>query len=788
MGAALLAMGLQGCQEEEIITGQDNIFKLEATKALTTRTTTDEEGNVYWSQGDKLLVFGQNGSWGTLTLETEDAGKPEGTFSGIINGEIEDLKYAVYGDATRNFNTVSIDYTGYTYPNSNSPMKGVISNGKVGMEHLYGMVRLEILNFPKTESTLVLKGNGIAGTGVWNGITFTAESSSDEITVKIPAGKREATMIIDIPVFVSASTVNLTVELNGNPYKKSGETGSATSIKTKLQVGALNVSNMPKMEVKGNELTEATDWSDDVEDEDQLEDEDNDGTYLIMNAEDLAVFASMVNSGVSFKGKTVKLGANIDLLDKEWTPIGTGFGGTDGKYFMGTFDGQNYTVSNLFVSGTNNYVGLFGSTSDGAIRDLKINNATVSGASYVAAVAGLAYTTPITNVTVTGDVKIDATGQDVAVVTGYTYGDITDVTVAVNEGSYVKASSYFGGVVGYPGEGETVFTRVKSNIDVIGKTYMIGGITGIAQYGNKFIDCSCSGDVSLTEGDANSNNRWMRIGGIAGSWMEKAGYPVTLENCSYTGTLSSKKTDGTVATEFDNCNLVGRGCNYNDEGTLIINGKVIVFSADNLVSALEKDFDVLFNNNIKIDPPTMSNAYGATGINVKQGRTIDGNGYTLDINGAGGTWDSGICTSGGLIKNLTVTGAFRGIFIKKGEYNDIVKLENVTVDGTTYTISVDSGTGKGLEATNSTFKGWTSYAGTLGNAKFTNCYFGAGNGYNYSRPYAPTTYVNCKFEKGHVVDPRAAVTFENCTLDGVALTADNLSTLVTNLNNATVVK
>ena len=77
---------------------------------------------------------------------------------------------------------------------------------------------------------------------------------------------------------------------------------------------------------------------------------------------------------------------------------------------------------------------------------------------------------------------------------------------------------------------------------------------------------------------------------------------------------------------------------------------------------------------------------------------------------------------------------------------------------------------------------------TLGNAKFTNCYFGAGNGYNYSRPYAPTTYVNCKFEKGHVVDPRAAVTFENCTLDGVALTADNLSTLVTNLNNATVVK
>jgi len=215
---------------------------------------------------------------------------------------------------------------------------------------------------------------------------------------------------------------------------------------------------------------------------------------------------------------------------------------------------------------------------------------------------------------------------------------------------------------------------------------------------------------------------------------------------------------------------------------------VVVDTADELVAALEAGEDVVLDDNVKIDPAGMSNAYGTTGINVKNGQTIDGNGNTLDIAGAGGTWDSGICTSGGLIKDLTVTGSFRGIFIKKDTaHNERVILENVIVDGPTYTISCDSGTGEGLTATDCTFKGWTSFAATLGDAEFINCTFGAGAGYNFSRPYAPTTYVNCAFEAGHRMDPRAAVTFENCTLDGVALTADNIAELVyINADKATI--
>lgn len=213
----------------------------------------------------------------------------------------------------------------------------------------------------------------------------------------------------------------------------------------------------------------------------------------------------------------------------------------------------------------------------------------------------------------------------------------------------------------------------------------------------------------------------------------------------------------------------------------------VVATADELIAALEAGKDVLLTKDIKIDPASMSNAYGTTGINVKNGQTIYGNGYTIDVEGAGGTWDSGINTTGGLIKDLTVTGSFRGIFINHNStHTEQVVLDNVTTTNTTYTISCDQGTGNGLLATDSTFNGWTSYAATLGDAKFVNCSFNEGNGYAYCRPYAPTEFVGCDFQADYTLDPRAAVTFENCTIGGEPLTAENLDTLVTNTANATV--
>ncbi len=187
-------------------------------------------------------------------------------------------------------------------------------------------------------------------------------------------------------------------------------------------------------------------------------------------------------------------------------------------------------------------------------------------------------------------------------------------------------------------------------------------------------------------------------------------------------------------------------------------------------------------------PDDLSNAYGGTGINILNGQILDGGDNTLEVTGADGSWDSAINITGGTIRNLTIAKGFRGVFVNHNStYSAPVILENVVIDGPVYTISCDQGTGNGLIATNSTFNGWTSYAATIGTVEFINCSFGEGAGYAFCRPYAPTAFIGCAFSAGFEIDARAAVTFENCTINGTPLTADNLATLVTGgTANATV--
>ena len=218
------------------------------------------------------------------------------------------------------------------------------------------------------------------------------------------------------------------------------------------------------------------------------------------------------------------------------------------------------------------------------------------------------------------------------------------------------------------------------------------------------------------------------------------------------------------------------------------NAVINVDNTTELQGQLAEGRDVALTTDIAIAKnDTQSNGYGATGIQVLNGQTIDGNGNDISVN-AWTTWDSAINTTGGLIKNLNVTGGMRGVFVSHNStHSEKVILENVVIDGTVYTISCDQGTNQGLEAYNSTFNGWTSYAGTLGAVKFVDCNFGEGQGYAYCRPYAPTEFVNCAFEAGYELEPCATVTFENCTLGGVALTDANLATLViSNIANATI--
>ena len=537
-------------------------------------------------------------------------------------------------------------------------------------------------------------------------------------------------------------------------------------------------------------------------------------TCTVSSAEGLEQFAAEIIAGnnVAAADATIVLGGDIDLNDltrsralaSNWTPVGT-----EAKPFTGTFDGNGYTISNLTLVESEAkegkaFIGFFGYAKNATIKNVTFENVYINipcldidhSQGHIGAVAGsLEGTSTIENVTVKGDIQVyatqDANGASrVAVVAGgNSYGDVTmkNVHVIANEGSYLKANNNTGALAGQL-QGKSVFENCSSNIDVTVNKFFAGGIIGLAAGDQLFKNCHTTGDVAVVAGREGRANDHYRVGGIAGGWADGKTKVCTLIGCSYTGNVSGQNVDGSVAEPLDYMGYVGRGYTLsNCEGSKVvidgtefvqvgnaapygiytINGCTPVSTADELVAALEANKGVYLMNDIKIDPASMSNAYGATGINIKNGQTIDGGGHTLNIQGAGGTWDSGINTTGGIIRNITVTGSFRGIFINHtSTHSEKVVLDNVTLTGVVYTISCDQGLYQGIEATNCTFNGWTSFAKTAGEAKFVNCSFGEGSGYAYCRPYSNTEFVNCTFCPGYAVDTTCAtVTFTDCTFE-----------------------
>ena len=234
------------------------------------------------------------------------------------------------------------------------------------------------------------------------------------------------------------------------------------------------------------------------------------------------------------------------------------------------------------------------------------------------------------------------------------------------------------------------------------------------------------------------------------------------------------------------------------------NGKYYIASADVEVVAGSKEdlpktddgtkIDTNFDENVTLfgditvsaSETNANSGYGATGVTVTDGAVLDGQGNVLTVSDANGTWDCVVAAKGGTIKNLTVAGAMRGIFMPGA--NGDVYIDNVIFKDVIYTFNSDAGNKNyGVYISNSTLNGWTSHSDVHKEVVYTNCNFGEGSGYAYCRPYGPTSFVGCAFEAGFEIDARGKITFENCTLGGVALTAENLATLVTNhVDNASI--
>lgn len=196
---------------------------------------------------------------------------------------------------------------------------------------------------------------------------------------------------------------------------------------------------------------------------------DADGNYLISNADELMYFAKTVNVDKnSYAGKNVKLTSNINLAGKTWIPIGQ----TGATEFKGVFDGQNYTISNMTVNNTDTSAncasGLFGwieshGNEGVTVKNVKFDNANVTGHHNVGVVAGFVYGTiegcEVKNSTITAiNANDDANGDKVGAIVGYV-GEDAFINKNKVEKCVIKGNRDIGGIAGAVASGVDSFAN-----------------------------------------------------------------------------------------------------------------------------------------------------------------------------------------------------------------------------------------------------------------------------------------------------------------------------------------
>ena len=381
-----------------------------------------------------------------------------------------------------------------------------------------------------------------------------------------------------IVIGAGATVGTLTVKQGNVKIQTGGEVEKITNDSDSNVVVTLGENvEAPEVEGEGIELKDANGDNFVAIGVSQKEGEEN--AYYISNAEGLKWLATTINDGDTFKDKTIKLAADIDLNNEQWTSAGT-----DEHPFSGTFDGDSKTIMNLSViereaKEGKAFIGLFGYAKDATIKNVTFENVNLDIAcldidhsqGHIGAVAGsLEGTSTIENVTVKGDIKVYATqnangASRVAVIAGgNSYGNVTmkNVHVIANEGSYLIANNNTGALAGQL-QGKNVFENCSSNINVTVNKFFAGGLIGIAAGDSQFTDCHTTGDVAVVAGREGRAHDHYRVGGIAGGWADGAKNVLTITNCSYTGQISGKNADGSVAEAFDYAGYVGRGYTLN---------------------------------------------------------------------------------------------------------------------------------------------------------------------------------------------------------------------------------
>lgn len=252
--------------------------------------------------------------------------------------------------------------------------------------------------------------------------------------------------------------------------------------------------------------------------------------YLISTAADLQAIETDGCFAAYFKQT-----ADISLSGITWTSIGTS------ADFTGSYNGQNFTVSDLTVSYSDSGpVGLFGTISGAEIRNLRIKNATVTstGTGGAGIVAGLTLNaSTIEKIAVVGGTVTGV--RETGGITGMTQTGSTQIANVSVDANITSSGGNGGGIVGQDINSATITNAsFKGTVDADGQ--YSGGIVGYGLYAD--IDTAYS--VGTISGDVDHR------GGIfaAGSGIH------TVENSYFLDTgvveVSSDWATSKTATEL----------------------------------------------------------------------------------------------------------------------------------------------------------------------------------------------------------------------------------------------
>ena len=231
--------------------------------------------------------------------------------------------------------------------------------------------------------------------------------------------------------------------------------------------------------------------------------------FLISTAAELAWFRDHVNENYDNVKSSAKLTADIDLSDfchaaddskieKSWVPIGN----SNNKY-QGTFDGNNKTITNLYINASQLNVGLFGCTYEGTIKNLTFEYANVTNTNnYVGVLVGKAFWgSTLQNIKISNTCQIKG-GNYTGGIAGYLDGNAYNCVNCAT----VQGIKYIGGLCGYYSRTGYSMTACANYGNVTASSLGVGGLVGYFDSGT-IQDCANYGDVKGTE----------RVAGMAGS-------------------------------------------------------------------------------------------------------------------------------------------------------------------------------------------------------------------------------------------------------------------------------